>query len=367
MDVIPISRVKFDDEDEQALLEVLRSGLLAQGPKVVELESSCASLIGASNVVAYSNGTTALAGALAAAGVGPGTDVITSSFTFGATINTALMVGARVHLVDISLDDFSINIEEVQSVGAPEGSVLMPVHLFGQTGDLRAISEIRDRNGWRIVEDAAQAIGAGSDGISVGTIDLAAFSLYATKNITTGEGGLVSTNSSADADFLRKFRNQGMSGRYEYDIVGMNYRLTDLAAVLGIRQVKRYCETIARRSWIARQYCQALSGIKGVIAPRCMPGRNHVWHQFVILFEDQSQETRDEIVQKMFNEGITCGVYYPRALSEYRVFLDHPRVKVVGDQNARLAGRSSLALPISHHLSDNEVETVAEKIVSVLS
>lgn len=356
--MIPISRVRFDSDDEQAVLEVLRSGSLAQGVKVEELESACSALIGSPNVVAFSNGTTALLGALAAAGVGPNVDVVTTAFTFAATANAALTLGATVHLVDISLDDFAIDLNQAASVIRGQDCVLMPVHLYGQPGDLGAMRKICEATNVRLVEDAAQAIGAGASGIGVGTLDLAAFSLYATKNITTGEGGLVTATSDRDADFLRRFRNQGMGKRYEYEIIGLNYRLTDLAAVLGLGQVSRYHSTVARRSLIASRYHQAFADISGIRLPSCCDSREHVWHQFTVLLEGRLVNERNRIVEDMNSMGVSCGIYYPKAISEYRLFASHPRVKVVEDSKSRMAARTCLSLPISHHLSDQEVESV---------
>jgi perosamine synthetase len=236
---IPITRVRLGEEEERLVLEVLRSGQLAQGPMVERLEHDFARLCGARHAIAVSSGTTALVAALQALGVGPGDEVVTSPFTFAATLNAILETGATARFADIEPTTFTVDPASVRRRLSPRTRVVMPVHLYGQPADMDRLVAIAADHGSAIVEDAAQAHGATVRGRAVGTFGIGCFSLYATKNVTTGEGGIVTTDDDELAASIRVLRNQGMRTRYSYDVVGHNYRLTDLQAAVGIPQLAR--------------------------------------------------------------------------------------------------------------------------------
>ena len=269
---ISISTVELGPEVEALVLEVLRSGLIAQGPKVAEFERRFAELCGVPHAVAVNNGTTALVAAFEASGIGPGDEVVTSPFTFVATVNAALEVGATVRFGDIRDDDFCLDPDRLGDVIGPRTKAVVPVHLYGQCADMDAIAAIAADRGLTVVEDAAQAHGATLHGRPAGSWGTATFSFYATKNITTGEGGMVTTADDAVADRLRLLRNQGMRRRYEYEVPGHNWRMTDLHAALALPQLTTYPQAVAARQANADRLSAGLRDLPGVVVPRHVPG-----------------------------------------------------------------------------------------------
>jgi perosamine synthetase len=237
---IPISTVRLGAEVEELVLGVLRSGMIAQGPLVKRLEEEFAELTGVDHVVAVNNGTTALIAALDVLDLQPGDDVITSPFTFVATLNAIIESGATARFADIDAADFNIDPSAVAAAVGPRTKVVLPVHLYGQCADMARLAGIASAAGLSVVEDAAQAHGARIGDKAAGSWGIGCFSLYATKNLTTAEGGLISTNNAALADRLRVLRNQGMRQRYVYEMAGNNYRLTDLQAALCLPQLADY-------------------------------------------------------------------------------------------------------------------------------
>lgn len=245
--MIPITVVDVQDA-EPLVLEVLRSGVIAQGPMVKRFEDAFASVAGVPHAVAVNNGTTALVASIQALDLQPGDEVITTPFTFVATLNAILEAGATARFADISAVDFNLDPEKVSGAVTDRTKVLMPVHLYGQMADMGRLVPLAQQHGLTIVEDAAQAVGATFEGKAAGSFGIGCFSLYATKNITTAEGGVITTSDDALADKLRVMRNQGMRARYQYEMAGHNYRLTDLHAALGIPQLEKLQQlTDARR------------------------------------------------------------------------------------------------------------------------
>jgi dTDP-4-amino-4,6-dideoxygalactose transaminase len=227
------------EEEKQALLEVLNSGHLAQGPKVQQFEEQFAAWVGARYAIAVSSGTAALHLALLAHGIGRGDRVITSSFSFMASASTIALTGAQPHFADIEAQYFTIDPEQILRQYTPHVRAIIPVHLFGQACDMEAIGEIADRYGLIVIEDACQAHGAKLNGRPVGSHGTACYSFYPTKNMTTGEGGMVTTNDAAIADRLRLLRNHGMRQRYVHEMLGYNLRMMDMQAALGIVQLQK--------------------------------------------------------------------------------------------------------------------------------
>ncbi len=249
---IAIASVEMGEEEEALALEVLRSGRLAQGPMVERLEAGFRALAGTDHAVAVSSGTAALVAALEALDVGPGDEVLTSPFTFVATLNAILEAGAVATFVDVG-DDLTIPAASVAAALGSATRVVMPVHLYGLPADIGAITTAADERGVAVVEDASQAHGATVDGRPVGSFGVGCFSLYATKNVTAGEGGVITCDDAALADRLRLLRNQGMSERYCYEIAGHNYRLTELQAAIALPQLARLvARTEQRRENAAR-------------------------------------------------------------------------------------------------------------------
>ncbi|MFM8304724.1 MAG: DegT/DnrJ/EryC1/StrS family aminotransferase [Actinomycetota bacterium] len=364
--MIPVSSVRMGAEEEAEVLEVLRSGHLVQGPKVEQLESQFRNLCGTAHAVAVTSGTTALVGALAAVGVGPGDEVITAPFTFAATLNAILEVGATARFADIDEADFTMTAAAAEPLVTDRTRVLMPVHLYGQPADMTGIAALADRIGARVVEDAAQAHGARVGARPVGSFGVGCFSLYATKNVTTGEGGMVTTDDDDVAEQLRILRNQGMRARYEYLVPGHNWRLTDLQAALGIPQMRRLDELTVTRRRNADRLDRGLQGTPGLTLPHRAPERTHVFHQYTVRVNADAAITRDELATRLADHGVGTGVYYPRLVHDYDCYRGRPDVVVDPTPNAARVAGEVLSLPVHPHLADDDLDRVVEVVRQVL-
>lgn len=360
--MIPITRVQFGAEEEQLVLEVLRSGSIAQGPKVKQLEDEFAATFGLDHVVAVNNGTTALVAALEVLDLQPGDEVLTTPFTFVATLNAILEAGATATFADIREDDFNLDPDSVGERITDRTKVLAPVHLYGQMADMDPIAEMADAHGLRILEDAAQSHGARYHGRPAGSYGLGTFSLYATKNVTTGEGGLISTDDPALADRLRVLRNQGMRARYEYVMAGHNYRLTDLQAAVGIPQLTRYASIVEARRRNAARLSEGLADAPGIVLPRELPDREHVWHQYTIRVTEEARVDRDRFVEQLTELGVGSGAYYPRLVTDYDAYGRHPRVSAADAPVATRIARQVVSLPVHQHLAEEELDAVISAI-----
>jgi dTDP-4-amino-4,6-dideoxygalactose transaminase len=363
---IPISAVQLGPEVERAVLEVIRSGQLAQGARVAEFERAFAALCGVPHAVAVDNGSTALTAALQALGVGPSDEVLTSPFTFVATVNAVLLTGARVRFADIASADFALDPRSVKDALTDRTSVLMPVHLFGQTADMAALGDLAADRGLHLVEDAAQAHGARCGDTAAGAFGVGCFSFYATKNLTTGEGGMITTADPELADRLRLLRNQGMRARYEYETVGHNYRMTELAAAVGLPQLAGYAQRVALRRRNAARLTERLDGLPGLVLPEVRPGREHVWHQYTVLVTDEARVGRAELAGALAERGVGSGIYYPRLVPDYPCYAEHPLVERSDTPVAARVARQCLSLPVHDGLHPDEVERVAEAVTEVL-
>ncbi|MEI6498114.1 MAG: DegT/DnrJ/EryC1/StrS family aminotransferase, partial [Actinomycetota bacterium] len=322
--------------------------------------------IGADHVVAVNNGTTALIAALAVLDLQPGDEVITSPFTFVATLNAIVQAGATVRFADISVSDCNVDPAAVAALVNERTKVLLPVHLYGQCADMPALAALADARGLHMVEDAAQAHGARIAGKAAGTWGIGCFSLYATKNLTSGEGGLISTNDAAIADRLRVLRNQGMRERYRYEMAGNNYRLTDLQAALCVPQLAHYDAQLAARRANAEALRRGLADVPGLTLPHELPGREHVWHQFTVLVDADSPVNRDELADGLAGLGIGCGIYYPRTVFDHDCFRSDPRVIAADVPVARSVASRCLSLPVHAHLSSGDLDRIISAVHTIV-
>jgi len=327
---------------------------------VQRLEHAFAEAQGVRHAVAVNNGTTALVAALQMLDLAPGDEVVTSPFTFVATLNAILVAGGTARFADISESDFAVDPARVAEQVGERTRALLPVHLYGQTADMDPLMALAAEHGLHVVEDAAQAHGATYHGRPAGTFGIGAFSFYATKNVTTGEGGMVTTQDDALADRLRVLRNQGMRGAYQYEMVGHNYRMTDLQAAVGLPQIARMHQIGERQRANAARLSEGLAGVPGLRLPAAAPGRGHVWHQYTVLLEEGVD--RDAVVAGLARAGVGSGVYYPRAVFDYECFRDHPGV-VVGDVPvARSVAARCLSIPVHQGLTAADLDTVIEAV-----
>lgn len=316
--MIGIAAPEIGPEEIKAVNDVLLSGMIAQGPKVTELEQAFADYCGTKYAVAVNSGTAALHAALYAAGVRAGDEVITVPFSFIATINPILMLGAKPVLVDIDPVTFNMDMTQVEAVITGKTKVIMPVHLYGQPCDVTPLRQLAKKHGLKIVEDACQAVGAEYNGKKAGNFgDFGCFSLYATKNIMCGEGGIITTNNEDSTALMKQFRQHGMSAQYEYVDLGYNYRMTDLQAAIAIEQLKKVDRFNNARIDTASLYNQGLANIKGLLTPEVADSRTHVYHQYTIRITNDCAINRDDLVTALRAKEIGAGVYYPKPLHSF--------------------------------------------------
>ncbi len=354
--MIPIARPQMGEEEKQGVWEAMASGSLAQGPRVAAFEEAFAAYIGTDHAVAASSGTTALHLALLAYGIGPGDEVITIPFTFIASANSIVYTGARPVFIDIDERDFMIDVGQVEAAITDRTRAIMPVSLYGQPADMPALAEIAERHGLAVVEDACQAHGADIGGRKSGTWGAGTFSFYPTKNMTTGEGGMITTDDAALADRARLLREHGMKVRYHHDIVGYNFRMTDIAAAIGIAQLPKLPAANDRRRQIAARYDAEL---RGVITPTVREGVTHAYHQYTIRVN-----RRDEFVEALRGRGVGSAVYYPIPVHRQKPFV----AMGYGEQSFPVTERLTeqvLSIPVHPTLSDDEVGTVIEAVNGV--
>jgi len=346
---IPVARPLIGDAEVAAVVDVLRSGNLVQGEVVARFEQRFAEMVGVRHAVAVSSGTAALHIALLAHGIGPGHEVITSPFSFAATANAVLYTGGRPVFVDIDPRDFNLDPNLIEARITPFTRAIMPVHLYGQPADMDAIGEIASRYGLAVIEDAAQAHGAAIRGRNVGTFGAACFSFYATKNVVTGEGGVVTTDDDRIADQLRMLRSHGARVRYEHEILGYNYRMTDLQAAIGEVQLERLAELTDRRIANAEFLSSRLTN---VVTPRPLPGRRHVYHQYTVRIPSD----RDDAARALAEDGIGTGIHYPRPIHCQPLYVDlgYTDALPVAEQ----ASREVLSLPVHPALDTWDLERI---------
>ena len=358
--MIPISRPDIGPAEEEAVLEVLRSGMLAMGRRTTAFEEAWAAYCGVRHAVLMSNGTVAQEAVLHALGIGPGDEVITVSFSFNATVSVILRAGATPVLVDVREDDFCMDPAQVEAAITPRTRAIMPVHLYGLMADMDPLVEIAERHGLVIIEDAAQAHGAAYRGKRAGQFGPAMFSLYATKNLMTGEGGFATTDDDGVADRLRLFRNHGMRVRYHHEELGTNFKPTDLAAAIGLAQLGRLDERTERRRHNAAYLAAQLGG--DYLVPTVPEGRDHVWHQFVMRFPGERQAVIDGLTER----GIGTLIYYPIPIHKQAYLQTF--MPGAADLDLPVTNRLSdevLAIPVHPMLSDEDLATIVEAVRAV--
>jgi len=351
--VVPIARPQVGQEEKDALCAVLDSGMLAQGEQVREFEERFAAMCGVEHAVATSSGTAALYVALLAHGIGEGDEVITTPFTFIATANSILFAGARPVFVDIEEASFNLDPDLIEARIASRTRALMPVHLYGNPCDMDAIMRIADRYGLVVIEDACQAHGASVGGRRTGSFGTGCFSFYPTKNMTTGEGGMISAHDAEVAARARQLRDHGTASRYRHETLGFNFRMTDLQAALGLVQLRKL--EVANEQRIANAgYLSA--HLKGVEVPQVRPGCRHVYNQYTIRVKGD----RDALIEGLRERGIGSRVYYPRLVPEQPVYR---RLGYTGRfPVAERACHEVLSLPVHPSVSEEDLAYVVQAV-----
>ncbi len=352
---VPGHRPILGVEEERAVVRVLNSGNLAQGAEVAGFEADFAAWVGDRPCVAVNSGTSALHLALLALGIGTGDEVVVPSFTFAATANAVALTGATPVFADIAPDTFCLDPSAAEAALTARTAAIMPVHLYGHPAD-PALRDLTGRHGLALVEDAAQAHGASADGRMVGTWGAAAaFSFYPTKNMTTGEGGMVVCADEHTARKVRLLRNQGMLERYRNEVVGFNTRMTDMAAAIGRVQLGRLAGWNVDRRKLATQLTLALAGT--LTTPVVRPGSTHVFHQYTVRVQQ-----RDETVRRLQADGVEAAVYYPipvHALPAFGVAVDLPQTTIASQQ--------VLSLPLHPGLDEQQVALLARVVTRAVA
>src|SRR3989338_279922 len=362
--MIPISKPFIGEEEINAVVSVLKSGTIAQGPKVAEAEAKFARLCGTRFAVATNSGTSALHSAIFAAGIKPGDEVITTPFTFIATANTILMHGAKPIFAHIKEESFNINPEEVKKKITRKTKAILAVDLYGNPCDYDSLNKIAKENNLVLVDDAAQSVNAEYKGKKAGNFaDISSFSFYATKNITAGEGGMLTTSNEGFAEKARLMRQHGRSKmtNYEYSGLGYNYRMTDIAAAILLEQLKKADFITSKRIEIAAKLTKGLKGVKGIITPSAGDGAKHVFHQYTIRINNEFGIGRENIIEKLGSRGINTDVYYPKPLHliEHFAAMGYKQ----GDfPAAEKAANEVLSLPVHPSLSDEDIRLIVDSI-----
>jgi perosamine synthetase len=349
---IPPAKPIIGDDERVAVDRVLQSGMIAQGPEVTAFEREFADVMVAGRTcVAVNSGTSGLHLGLLAAGVGPGDEVIVPSFTFAATANSVALTGATPVFADIEPNFFGLDPTAVEAAITPRTKAIMPVHLYGHPAMMRELAEIATRHGIALYEDAAQAHGAELGGQKVGTFgEFAMFSLYPTKNMTSGEGGMVSCATPEIARTMKLLRNQGMEEQYKNEIVGFNARMTDIHAAIGRVQLSKV------GAWTEQRRSNAAflnANLSGVVIPPVAANAVHVYHQYTIRVPDG----RDGFVAALKEEyGVGSGVYYPvpnhrlDSLKHFAPGLDLPATEQ--------AASEVISLPVHPSLSQEDLDRI---------
>jgi perosamine synthetase len=348
---IPISKPIIGDAEKKAAIDVLDSGILVQGPQVAKLERAFADLVGVDHAIATSSGTSALHVALLAHGIGAGDEVVTTSFSFIASVNSILYANAIPKFADVDEATFNLDADEVEKIIGPRTRAILVVHIYGLPCDMEKLLGLAKRHNLVLIEDCAQAIGAALGGQSVGSFGTGAFSLYATKNVMCGEGGVITTDNPAVAHKARLLRNHGMTQRYQHEMLGYNLRMSEIHAAIGLVQLGKIGEFTARRRANAAYLSRRLTS---VVTPKAAEG--HVWHQYTI----RVKANRDEAVERLNDAGIGSGIFYPNPAHT----IDHVK-RVAGLWNLPVTEHLSkevISLPVHPALSNDDLDRIVNEV-----
>lgn len=375
--LLPYGHHSITESDIQAVVEALRSDWLTTGPKIAEFEQAIAAWVGAKYAVSFSSGTAALHAAAFAAGLQAGDEAITSPLTFAATANCVLYQGATPVFADVSPDTLNLDPQAAAARITSRTRAILPVDYAGHPADLEAILQLAEQHGVVVIEDACHALGAEYRGRQVGSLShLTVFSFHPVKHLTTGEGGMVTTDNPQFAETLRRFRNHGITsdarhrqsaGQWHYEMVllGFNYRLTDIACALGLEQLKRIDSNLARRRQIAARYTEAFRELPGVLPPRVRSDVNPAWHLYPIRLDlERLSSDRGEVFRALRAENIGVNVHY---IPVHRHPYYRDRFGYQGGEYpvAENAYERLISLPMFHGMSDGDVEDVIHAVGKV--
>jgi perosamine synthetase len=361
--MISMAKVQIDEETLKAMVSVVKSGQIAQGPKVEEFEKAFASYIGTKYAVAVNSGTAALHVALIAAGIGKNDEVITTSFSFIATANCCLFTGARPVFADIDEKTFNIDPGQIEKQITPRTKAVIIVDLYGQPCDMDEITAICKKHNLILIEDACQAHGAEYKGRKMGAYGIGCFSFYPTKNMTTGEGGMLTTDNEDIARKARLARQHGQSQRYVHDVLGYNFRMTDIAAAMGICQLGKLDSANTSRINNALYLTENIINIKGIIPPYIGNHRTHVFHQYTVKITPEYKYSREEFQKKLLEKGISTIIYYPVPIHQQPVYKNLGYTDILPVTEAM--AKKVISLPVHPGLTDTDLKTIVDAIQTI--
>jgi dTDP-4-amino-4,6-dideoxygalactose transaminase len=364
---IPINQPFFGSEEQELVKKVLESGLItsasSDGQYVTKFEEGISKFVSSRYATAMSSGTTALHAALVAAEVSQGDEVIIPSFTFVSAAEATLLTGAKPVLADIDLETYTISIDSIKENLSSRTKAIIATHLYGLPADIDPIKELANEKGLVLIEDAAQALGAEYQGKRIGSLgDMTCFSFYATRNLSTGEGGMVTTNDGEYNERLRAFRCHGELKRYESSYLGTNYRMTEIQAAIGVAQLSKLSKFLSKRRRNASILTGELAGLSDIQLPIEPEGRTHSWNLYTIRIKIGGRHStkRDKIVKNLLRKGIQAGVYYPLPIHLMPYYREILRIPIGSLPNSELAARTVLSLPVHPRLDEKSIELVAE-------
>lgn len=360
---VPIVSVQLEDSDIEAAVSAMRSGMLAQGANVASLEERFAELSGARHAVACANGTCALQLAYEPL-FEPGDEVLVPAWGYIATASMIVARGATPVFVDADPETYNIDVEDARAKTRGSTRAIAATHLYGNPVDVDGVEALAREHGLRVIYDGAQAHLATYRGSGIGAFgDAVTYSFYPTKNMTTGEGGMVTTNSDELAERLRRLRSHGESQKYVHESVGYNYRMSDIEAAIGVSQLERLPELTARRRENACRLDGILAGVEGIEPPKATDGAEHVYHLYTARMNlDAFRCDRDEFIAALRAEGVMCAVHYPRPLTRQPVF--EKMVERQPPVSDRLA-KSIFCLPVHPALTDRDFEVIEQGLQKV--
>jgi len=361
---ICMAKPVIGNEEIAEVVAVLRSGFLSEGEAVATFEKAFAEYIECRHAVAVNSGTAAIYVALLAHGIGSGDEVITSPFTFIATANAVLLTGARPVFADIEMNTYNIDPDEVKRRITSNTKAIMPVHLYGQLCKMNELMSLAERYGLAMIEDACQAHGAEYLGRKAGSFGTGCFSFYSTKNMSTGEGGMVTTDNDDVAFKLRTIRNHGQTWRYHHEMLGHNYRMTNIAGALGLCQLKKLEQFNKTRIRNAQLLTEGLEHAGVFVLPSVEYGYRHVFHQYTLRMTKFSQITRAEFRRRLQDNGISTEIYYPCPVHMQPIYRE-----LGYDQHlpgAEEAAREVVSLPVHPSVSEQDIHYIIDCIERIL-
>jgi len=365
--MISINAPQIGQEEIEAVIKVLKSGVLTSGlgggPKVTEFEEAFARFVNAKYGIATNSGTAALHSALTAAGVKAGDEVILPSFTFVATAEVILFNRAKPVFVDINSDTYTISPEAVRKAVTKKTKAIMPVDLYGMPADAQPIREVADKYGLKIVEDAAQAHGATYRGKLPGTFaDAACWSFYGSKNMTTGEGGMITTDSDEIAETPRYIRSHGEKKKYQSLMLGHNYHMPEIAAAIGIEQLKKLPKFVARRHQNAKRLTENLEKAVSLKLPREPEGFKCSWYLYTVRLRNANEKKRDTIVEKLKEKGIDAFICYVNPIHLMPYYRKFGRYKLPETEKAAI---SVFSLPVHPGVTAKQIDYISDNVLQL--